>query len=345
MFNVQVVSYLLTRQCNMKCSYCGITKHTQGPYPPLKHYYQNEMNTGFVIESLRRFKLHNPDFFAILYGGEPLLRDDLARIVAYCNAVGINYTIITNHSEEIRPKIEKLIQDTGEIKGLTSSVDPLIFKDGKRDDRRRKSEAGISGLMDYKGYIKDLVAEITVDNETIEFLPELVQSLTKDGISSDITVVDTSKSEYYDFSNVTDNSTLVKQTKQVADIFQEIIQSDADVHMKVPLLEEIFNILPSKLDCEIEKGVHNLTIDADGSVRLCLRIRGTESPKKTIKDYLHINGQFDPELHNNLAADKRMYCKGCNWTCMLMSKLLVKGEAETGQLLHSDKRETKDNGG
>jgi len=343
MYNVKIVSWLLTRRCNLKCSYCRISKNYNSPeeYPKLGHYIKNEMNTGFILESLRRLHLHNSNIFNIFYGGEPMLRDDLVEIVNYCNSNKIAYTIITNNSEEVKSRIDNLIANTDFIQGLTSSVDPIIYNmDDKKDDRLRKSYAGMKGLVEWKDYIKDVVAEITVDSETIQFLPDLVDNLTTHGISSDITFVDISKSPYYDFSDVTDESNMVTATKQTANVFQKILQSDADIHMKDPLLFELFNILPSKLDCEIESGLHNLTIDADGSVRLCLRIRGVEAPKNSLLHYLSPMGDFDNTLLTRLVKDKHNYCKLCNWSCMIMSKLLLQGRSEPEQLIHTARRET-----
>ena len=131
MDKIQIVSLLLTRRCNLRCSYCAITRNYKGlpsKYPKLKYYYENEMSTETVIEILRRLKLHNPDIFIIIYGGEPLLRKDLPEIINFCNTNDINYTIITNNSDEVQPMMEELMLKTDYITGLTSSIDPLKLK-------------------------------------------------------------------------------------------------------------------------------------------------------------------------------------------------------------------------
>lgn len=343
MNKIQIVSWLLTRRCNLNCSYCAIVKDYFGKptlYPNMKYYIQNEMDTKTVIKGLGDFKKHNPDAFHILYGGEPLLRKDLPEIINFCNENNIHYTIITNNTNEIQPLMEKLFENTDYIIGLTSSVDPLVVSDDSDTDRIKKSKEGMDRLVNLKGKVKDLVAEITVDNRNISYLYDLIKTLTGFGINSDITFVDIQKNKFYDFSNVDDEEFLVHPTKEIKDELERIINDKSlDVHMSETLLDEIFKILPANLDCEIENDIHNITVDADGSIRLCLRIRGLLTPGKVRLDNL-----FDKDYNVNnfvgpfLQFDKRSYCEGCNWTCMLMSKLLSSGQDSTDNLLHSDRR-------
>lgn len=338
---IQIANWLLTRKCNLNCSYCAINMDYRikpDIYPDMKHYFQNEMDTEFVIESLKRLKLHNPDMFHIFYGGEPFLRKDLKEIVEYCNNNDIHYTIITNNSDAVQEKIKDLIENV-ELKGLTSSVDPILTTPEHEDqDRFKKSVAGFERLKIYKEFVEDVVAEITVDKNSIYLLKDLVGKLTESGISSSITFLDISKNEFYDFSNVTDNSELVEPSYNLQKTLDILKDGDYDIHMKETLLDDTFKILPSELDCGIEKNVHNLTIDADGSVRLCLRIRGTSTPQNNLLDYISEDGDLHPTLKEYMGYDKESYCKGCNWTCMIMSKQVDEGENSSDNLIHTDRR-------
>ena len=211
---IHICNWLLTRKCNLNCSYCGIVKNYKGKpsqYPDMKHYYQNEMSTEYIIEGLRKLKNHNPNMFHILYGGEPLLRSDISDIINFCNKEDIHYTIITNNSAEVQWRLQDLMTSVDYIHGLTSSVDP-VFDEVSTDDRIKKSLAGIMGLKKYRGIIKDLVAEITVTNDDVGDLYKLVKYLSNEGINSDVTFVDIAKTPYYDFSNVTDPNILVSGT-------------------------------------------------------------------------------------------------------------------------------------
>jgi radical SAM protein with 4Fe4S-binding SPASM domain len=236
--------------------------------------------------------------------------------------------------------IEELILSTDYVVGLTSSIDPLIVSDETDTDRVKKSIDGLKQLMSYKGIIKDLVAEITVDNRNVIYLYQLVKTLTDFGINSDITVIDIAKSPYYDFSNVTDPNLLVGPSDEIKREFDKILEDDSlDIHMKRFLLPEILKILPSELDCDIPEHPHNMTIDADGSIRLCLRIRGVKTPENlNIKNIFDEKGKLTSFYRAYTKIDKQRYCRKCNWTCILMSNKINKDD-DTKDLIHLDKRE------
>lgn len=346
MNKIKIVNLFITRRCNLKCSYCGIVRNYKNKpaiYPDMKHYYENEMSTECVIELLGKFKQHNPDIFIIIYGGEPTLRKDLPDIINFCNKENINYTIITNNTPEIQPLIDRLFEKTGgDIKGFTSSVDP-IFNQKDGSDRVKKSINGLTNLLKCKYIVKDLVAEITVMRENVPYLYKLIKELTGYGINSDITFIDTAKSEYYDFSNVTEPWNLVHISVELAKQFQMIYDDKSlNIHMKDFLLPAIWNILPSNMDCGIEKDLHNISVDADGSIRLCTRIRGhyTASIITAINLFTK-DMKVSPIMQSCISKDKKQFCKLCNHTCLLMSKY----EDKVDELVHKKiRQEDKPNG-
>lgn len=349
MDKIRIVNWLLTRKCNLKCDYCAIVKNYKNKpaqYPNMDYYLRNEMSTSYVLQSLYLLKEHNPDCFHIFYGGEPMLRKDLPDIVNFCNRENIHYTIITNNTPQVQPLIERLIEKTDYIQGITSSIDPVFNEwETNASDRVRKSLEGFKRLVQYKAYINDVVAEITVMHSNVRYLYDLIRRLSDEGINSDITFIDIAKNDYYDFSNVTDTSSLVyKDSHDLSIQLMDILSDDSlDVHMKHFLIPKIWSILPSNMDCEIEKNLHNISIDSDGSVRLCLRIRGVATPTmiKTL-DKIFKPGTNFKEISEiakiGIEKDKNDFCKLCNHTCLLMSKY---GD-QVDDLVHLDRREVKD---
>jgi MoaA/NifB/PqqE/SkfB family radical SAM enzyme len=341
---IQIVSWLLTRKCNLDCHYCAIVKNYKNKpqsYPDLSHYHQKQMTTEYVTKTLAKIKLHNPGAFHLFYGGEPLLRKDLPDIINFCNDNEIHYTIITNNSDDVQSMMDQLLEKVDYIQGLTSSVDPLILDDKTLtdDDRYKKCVAGIERLQKYKGKINDLVAEITVDDTNIDHLYNLVKMLTDMGINSDITTIDVAKTNYYDFSNISSMNNLVHKTDKVKAIFQKIIDDKLNVHMADTLLMKIWDILPANLDCEIEDNVHNMTIDADGSVRLCLRLRGVMTPNMKAYDCFFDDGTLHFSYKRMIKIDKENYCQGCCWTCMIMSKMISEETEVLDNLIHKEVRD------
>jgi MoaA/NifB/PqqE/SkfB family radical SAM enzyme len=341
---IQIVNWLLTRKCNLHCDYCAIVKDYHNKpkeYPDMKHYIKNEMDTTTVINGLAKFKKHNPNCFHIFYGGEPLLRKDLAEILRFCNRHNIYYTVISNNTEEIQPLIKKLVNDVGEIKGFTASIDPIIVDSNTLlSDRLRKSKQGFEFLLEMKEFCKDVVAEITVLQEDQHLLYKLVKSLSSYGINSDITFVDIAKNPYYDFSNIISPQSLVLRTPELAYQMMELLVNDSvDVHMKDYLIPATYAILPSNMDCKIEENLHNVSIDADGSVRLCLRIRGVKTPQYVnVFDLIDADGSINKIAHRLIQEDKAEYCELCNHTCHLMSKYINDENLDTKELVHLDRR-------
>jgi len=205
-------------------------------------------------------------------------------------------------------------------------------------DRLKKSKAGFERLTEWKKKINDVVAEVTVDEEMLDDLIPLVSMLTENGISSSITFVDISKSKYYDFSNITDEKVLVNKSEKVRNILKELENDKYDVHMAKELLPRIYDILPSNLDCGLDKNVHNLTIDADGSVRLCLRVRGCKTSDHYLDEYINYDGNINDNLLYNIREDKKEFCLRCNWTCGIMTSLIEEGSSNYNKLVHSDRR-------
>lgn len=343
MNKIRIVNWLLTRKCNLKCDYCAITKNYKNKpsyYPDINHYIKNEIETPKIIETLKKLKSHNPNIFNIFYGGELMLRNNISEIIKFCNENEIHYTIISNNTDDVQPMIKKLINDVGVVNGFSSSVDPILHKNLK-DDKVIKSIDGFKRLkeMQLSGKIKDVVAEITMMNNNKHLVHSLVSNLSDNEIYSSITAVDINKSEQYDFSNVYDTSLLVQPDFETARMFVNMLDDDSLlIHMKELIISKMFDILPSKLDCELEKNVHNITIDADGTIRLCLRMRGVHTPIAINVDNLFDGTGLNPKLQENINYDKMLYCRRCNHTCMIMSKHINDLEDGEDDLIHTDKR-------
>ena len=326
---IQIANILLTRRCNLRCQYCNIVKDYLGKpkeYPDMNYYIQNEISYQEWINVIDTICKNNPNCFFILYGGEPLLYNDLDKIITYMKDFGINHTIISNNTPVIRERIKELIDKVGPLPGFTASVDPelcmyldqLALRD---DDAIRKTISGFEHLKYLKenGLADDVVAEITVSKNNIQYLYRTVQILTKHGIYSSITTIDSQKSPYYDFSAVATTEDTVLKDINTRLIFDRII-NDKTLLVHMPeMLNDLYNTLPCEMACNIHEDIHNVTIDSDASFRLCLRIRGIECPKIKVCDAIDEKGTIKKNLIVAMEKDYKNFCKNCTWTCMLMS--------------------------
>ncbi len=329
MNKVHIANILLTRRCNLSCSYCNLVRNYPGmpdEYTSMRDYALNELSGEQWIEIFDRLVKNNKNVFFVIYGGEPFVYADLWKILKHCNENNIYYTVISNNTDLVQAQIKRVYEKCGVYRGFTSSVDPIVKseKDGK-SHISQKSNLGLSRLikMKNKGMVEDAVAEITVMNSTIPHLYNTVKTLSENGIYSSITTLDDAKNKYYDFARVLDNSEMVTKDSGIKEQF-EMIKNDKTLLVHMPeLLDVVFDILPSNGDCGLDKDIHNVTIDADGAFRLCLRIRGIQSPRLSLDDVINEKGKIQPQFLHTIIKDKSDYCQKCNWTCTQMSKIFT----------------------
>lgn len=329
---IKIATLVLTRKCNLHCDYCrfsGDINYIIKPkeYPDGKYFYANEKPAEYWINITSKLMAHNPDIFFILFGGEPFLYKGLADLVIHLKSKNANYTIISNSTPELEDIMTGFFLKVGKINGYTASVDPGFWKgDPVNDNEVYKSSTGFGMLKRIitNRLADDPVAEITVDQSNIQYLEETVKKLTDCGICSDITVLDIAKNNYFDFSAITNPKLLVQKNNETKKVFDNLINGDYNIHMKETLLPKIYNILPANLDCGLGIGnLHNITIECDGTMRLCGRIRGRDVPKFTAEyDLVEEDGRDSDtkgDLELAIASDKSTLCNGCSWTCPLMS--------------------------
>ena len=66
----------------------------------------------------------------------------------------------------------------------------------------------------------------------------------------------------------------------------------------------------------------------------------TDLGRDVVKDVfkgINPSVSFPVRSLSNISFDKKGYCLGCNWTCMLMSSSIT-GSDEVNDLIHSDRR-------
>jgi organic radical activating enzyme len=335
MDTVHIANLLLTRRCNLACSYCNIVrnyKNMPSEYKKISKFKKDEISGEQWIEIIKRLVRNNPNVFFVIYGGEPFVYEDLWKIIKYCNENSVFYTIISNNTDQVQDKIKEVHEKCGQYRGFTSSVDPIIRSSKKNQIEfcgsekgkmfiTEKSNSGLLRLTEMvdKGWIKDAVAEITILRSTVAFLYDTVKELSRRGIYSSITTLDDPKNEYYDFARVSDMSEMVTKDCGIREEFDKL-KSDKTLLLHMPeLLDKIYEILPSNMFCSLSQNIHNVTIDADGTFRLCLRIRGVASPSLNLNDVINEDGVIQNRFKTCMSLDYNQYCKGCNWTCVIMS--------------------------
>ena len=99
------VSWAITRRCRQRCSYCGVVV-------PKEELSTEEIFT--IIDKLSRFGTERISFT----GGEPLLREDLGRIIDYAKGKGI-VSVVNTNGDLLKQAIQKL----SNVERITMSFD------------------------------------------------------------------------------------------------------------------------------------------------------------------------------------------------------------------------------
>lgn len=330
-----MVQCLLTRRCNLGCDYCCIAgnmdyKGKPNEYPDKNTHLHNEKSADYWIDILSRYHKHSPDTYFILWGGEPfLVKDKLTAIVRHLNQLKAGYTISTNASKgKVQKAIKVFFRDVGKVNGFSVSIDPGFERndvDGNKDEYK-KSRDGIDIIQHVikNNLALDPSAVMTLSRENALYAPATMKYLTDRGISVFLNLLSTQKNPYYDFpgKGTWHPCEPNDDTRRVFDALRQFPEAQ---HTTKGILDDMFDILPENFDCEIERDLHNITIEPDGALRMCCNIRGVSSPKNRTEDILGPDGHVIEEGMGRFKAsildDKNRYCRGCALTCMMMSKL------------------------
>ncbi len=335
--NVKMVQCLLTRRCNLNCSYCGIAGDIEYAGRPVEYPYrktltENEMSPGCWIDTLTRYHRHDPSVYFVLWGGEPfLVPDSLTEIVQALNGLDARYTISTNATGKIvTDAIRRFFDTVGKVDGFTVSVDPgFELEDGLPNGcEREKSISGFDVITEVvnRDLAKDPCAVMTLSRESAVFAPATMRHLIDHGISVFLNLLSTQKTPYYDFpgEGTWNPCELDEATRHVFDSLRALPEEQQRLHTTAGILDRMLSILPEEFDCEVEHNLHNITIEPDGALRMCCNIRGVSSPLFRTEQVLGQDGGIVAEglagFMAAVAADKNQFCERCALTCMMMSK-------------------------
>jgi MoaA/NifB/PqqE/SkfB family radical SAM enzyme len=312
-----MTNILITRKCNLACDYCRIVddKYQDNPYGKIP----NEVDVSKWQMLGEWLKQYNPDAFVIIYGGEPTIYPQFEELIGYYNLIDLSYTVITNSIK--KNYVLDLIRQ-GLLKAISASVDPNIFLTNEKEDRLIKSNRGLQLLIEAKEINPniDAVAEITLDKTNYKALPKLVDILRKHKIWASVTIYEKAFNKYYDFANSIDKYILTPEDiKELTKIYKEVIDKYDNIHTPNALL----SILEAGgvVKCDLDKSYHTATIEPNGDIRLCLRIKGLETPKYNIFDLIEKGftlSQVDALIKEAINKDMVLACEGCSWTCVKM---------------------------
>ncbi|MEE9132175.1 MAG: radical SAM protein [Gemmatimonadota bacterium] len=118
MFRSHVISWNLTKKCNLRCEHCYISAGRIS-----KAEAQDELSTEECFRVIDQICEVNPEALLILTGGEPLLRKDVFEIASHADSKGL-WVVVGTNGVLVTEELCRRVIDAG-IRGVALSLDSL----------------------------------------------------------------------------------------------------------------------------------------------------------------------------------------------------------------------------
>ncbi len=318
---------LITRRCNLSCSYCKIPK----TIPKSKELNLSEWKKVFdiVYEEL------GASFIAI-YGGEPMClgKEGLAVIINCLSKYRPkkSYTIISNSIGITDDYINHLIGNG--LDSWTASVDTIDSKEEIDKYTSKKTNAGLRALLKMKKKgVRDVCGIVTANHKNLDNIPLTVKFLSDRGIWTSIDVVHYRKCEGQNGlplkSTISEILFNREDMPRIIDTANKLIGMKNDGQLIFPTFEvlESWKNPNYMIDLNWKCGTVEpccITIDADGSLMECDSFRGSRIKKYSIFDA----SKTWKKLSSDFMEDVSMECTGCFWSTHFCAEKILTNNDE-----------------
>ena len=169
MYRSHVISWNLTKKCNLRCEHCYISAGRIS-----KAEARDELSTGECFRVIDQICEVNPEALLILTGGEPLLRKDVFEIAAYANSRGL-WVVVGTNGVFVTEQLSQRMIDAG-IKGVSLSLDSL---DPATHDRFRGVEGAWDNTVNGSEVLQQLglpfIVQTTIGEHNVHEILEIAQ--------------------------------------------------------------------------------------------------------------------------------------------------------------------------
>jgi len=304
------LTILPTRKCNLACSYCKI--HDQN--------FPNELNWKQWISNLKSLNEKIPSIgFTILLGGDiTTWGDDLPQFTEAMAEAHLPFAFTTNGVLLDETFLKKLKETA--IRSVSVSLDTLKTRADNCENLKSQTTMALLPMMNRLGF-KDLHCTVTVDSTNLEEVPDIIRYLTLQKTYAEITPMLFGKSSSYDYTStyeqLEDRLFTEWDTDRIEKVMNEVIQMKKEGYLIHNTDWFLLNWsgfgITQDWYCQYPVG---LVADADGSMRLCLQIKGDRVTKHNIGSL-----DFDKFLEDWF-KDYNECCQGCYWNCSYESKYI-----------------------
>ncbi len=292
-------SLIVTRNCNLKCSYCGFH---------LKEVPELSMQGWSQV--IDTFGPHT-EFFNII-GGEPMLYRYIVDVIRYLNHIGAKYSLSTNATLPLH--LYTNLINTASVASISMSMDGITKWVDKYSEQKSKAAVRLIKHLREIDYTPPIVLSAVLTHNNIGDIPNIIEFASNHNCLVAMSVLQTSEQDGRDNSN-TKTSVLPPTEKELYALMSWIVRNYTTLPMADPI-EYFYALQYADKDWKCKHGT-TPAIDCDGTILACFDFRGDVG--LNAKNSLTID-----EIRSRIRNEVKK-CSGCFWGCPYISELLVDG--------------------
>lgn len=301
------VHLVITRRCNLKCGQCQAWMKTG---QELSHE-----NWLYILTELRKWL---GPFHLTICGGEPLVRKDIARIVAAASQNGLMTNMTTNGTlldSEMIAALKAAGLDT-----ITVSLDAITPSTYAWLRGREFSVYDImKNILASKSYIKTRLA-ITLMNQNHKEVMQLIDwahSNRLDGVRI--------QAYFHGFSNDRDCQQFAPNNNQGIQILREIIDRKNNGYRVLNSMAHLKQIMAmysgKKTSGSCSLGSGNIRFNPDASIQLCRKKLIVKNHSRSEMENSWNSKEVQNALSKARACSEKCALLNCNFRLSLLDKM------------------------
>ena len=312
-------SIFIQRYCPRQCPYC-IAKDVRGKRKLRVHEWQK----FFEWADKQGFEFH------LILGNESLAYPWIVDFVKMMR--GRYYTLYTTFPEPYHPKVTEEVIKAG-VYSLSCGVDYIVTEDFTDD--YIKSGHGVEVMCQIKNRIPDHQLTVTIHRKNFRVLPQIMGVLTRMGFITGASFVEYSHDGKHDFFPTKDkllDYIFTEEDKEEFDFVMNLVADGIEEgkYFVQPPPEYFRDAVKYAIDISwhCSKPLI-LSIEEDGSLRLCAYRKGEELPNYTIFDL--VEDRITLEEVKKLWKKESKKCPGCYWSYPYICEYWEKHDSEFGK--------------
>lgn len=345
MKNYTSIRLEITSHCNLKCEYCHNSEYSNR---------KDDMTTEEIIQLISNIKRKYNINKILLTGGEPLIQNDVCKIIEHITSLGIKADLVTNGTMLTETKLREL--ENAGLKRIRISIDELGETSGLRSDENPNRLWYIAKKIAEKSGIE--VCIHTVCSPTnVDKLYDVYRKVLEVGAAR-WRVFDlgyqggaANQAQRFDFTSY--YSDLISSTKKILqhylannlkdvldieinNIFRTILlNAKYDESNPIDIVEALKKrVLSSPCDYVAD---HQLSIRSNGQATLCQYFHNTifDFKKYDFDTEETVKNQYNV-VENELMMEDLNYCKNCKYCLVCNSGCRSRVQFLTGNIKDAD---------